>query len=816
VSILKAVPGGWQLRDVQKDILLKVEERFDQSDVFIIRAPVACHAKGQGILMYDGTIKKVENIQIGDLLMGPDSTSREVLKLHSGVDEMYRIHPYRGKSWDVNQHHILRLKCLIRKQKDNKRWTEVEYQNIAVKDYLTKAPNYKHNAFQFSTGVDFSSKELKLDPYLLGMWLGDGHTKTPGFTSMDPELVDYWTNWASINRMKIRKTSQKENKSSSYYMSGRANGLPNKLTLTLKEIGVWDNKHIPLEYLTADKNQRLQLFAGLMDTDGSVSRASRCFEITFKVKELAEGTLFLARSLGFAAQISPKIVNSTTYWRVTGSNPLDIKLPVKLIRKDIPKSKSDQRNTKFDVEHLGTGEYFGFTLDKDSLYLLDNFTVTHNSGKTLIAVTLARYMQQKNKWKSRILVPNNLLLGQYMGGFPNMTTLKKRDSYTCELYENQTTQYDCGTHTRLTGTSKKRGPYCKGCPYVSALRKAQVMPYVVINNYTYLAYKMYAEGLILDEGHLIQGMIKDMAAKKLWHHEYQFPNHIRTYGQLYRWTSEQLSRKPADRKLKELLAELTSNKVHYLVEKGEGLYRGEERKCLKLIPVDVRNQPPLLWPQGKVKKIFFLSGTINRKDVEDMGLGNRRICVIDAPSPIPVERRPLHLDLKFTLASSANGRDIPKLAAYLQELADSKPTKGFIHAPYSLAKELEKHLKGDRFLFHSSESKRNVFKEFQDSTDRVMVASGMYEGVDLAGDLARWQVICKVPWANLTEPAMKYLAEQDPEGYANEAARLVIQAYGRVCRGPDDFGETFIVDRSFERLYTNYPDLFPGWFKEVI
>jgi Rad3-related DNA helicase len=311
-------------------------------------------------------------------------------------------------------------------------------------------------------------------------------------------------------------------------------------------------------------------------------------------------------------------------------------------------------------------------------------------------------------------------------------------------------------------------------------------------------------------------MIKDMAAKKLWHHEYQFPNHIRTYGQLYRWTSEQLSRKPADRKLKELLAERTSTKVPYLVEKGEGLYRGEERKCLKLIPVDVRNQPPLLWPQGKVKKIFFLSGTINRKDVEDMGLGNRRICVIDAPSPIPVERRPLHLDLKFTLASSANGRDIPKLAAYLQELADSKPTKGFIHAPYSLAKELEKHLKGDRFLFHSSESKRNVFKEFQESADRVMVASGMYEGIDLAGDLARWQVICKVPWANLTEPAMKYLAEQDPEGYANEAARLVIQAYGRVCRGPDDFGETFIVDRSFERLYTNYPDLFPGWFKEVI
>ena len=97
-----------------------------------------------------------------------------------------------------------------------------------------------------------------------------------------------------------------------------------------------------------------------------------------------------------------------------------------------------------------------------------------------------------------------------------------------------------------------------------------------------------------------------------------------------------------------------------------------------------------------------------------------------------------------------------------------------------------------------------------------MVASGMYEGIDLADDLARWQVICKVPWANLTEPAMQYLAQQDPEGYANEAARLVVQAYGRVCRNPNDFGETFIVDRSFRRLYNDYRELFPGWFCDAV
>jgi Rad3-related DNA helicase len=235
------------------------------------------------------------------------------------------------------------------------------------------------------------------------------------------------------------------------------------------------------------------------------------------------------------------------------------------------------------------------------------------------------------------------------------------------------------------------------------------------------------------------------------------------------------------------------------------LYGRSPKKTISFIPLYI------------IKKLFFLSGTINRKDVEDMGLGNRRICVIDAPSPIPIERRPIHQDLKFTLAASANGRDVPKLAEYLLKLVDQNLSKGFIHAPYSLAKQLEPHLQANnRFLFHSSQSKKGIFEEFQQSTDKVMVASGMYEGIDLAGDLARWQVICKVPWANLTEPAMQYLAKEDPEGYANEAARLVVQAYGRVCRSPDDFGETFIVDRSFKRLYNDYRELFPGWFQDAV
>lgn len=72
-------------------------------------APTGCHAKGTPILLYDGTVKSAEDIQVGDQLMGPDSQPRTVTELHTGVDSLYRITPSKGGSFTVNRGHILSL-----------------------------------------------------------------------------------------------------------------------------------------------------------------------------------------------------------------------------------------------------------------------------------------------------------------------------------------------------------------------------------------------------------------------------------------------------------------------------------------------------------------------------------------------------------------------------------------------------------------------------------------------------------------------------------------------------------------------------------
>jgi len=92
----------------------------------------------------------------------------------------------------------------------------------------------------------------------------------------------------------------------------------------------------------------------------------------------------------------------------------------------------------------------------------------------------------------------------------------------------------------------------------------------------------------------------------------------------------------------------------------------------------------------------------------------------------------------------------------------------------------------------------------------------MTEGIDLAYERATWQVIAKVSYPTLIDPAVYAKFQQDPDWYQWQAIRGVLQAAGRVCRSKDDFGVTYVIDSAFRRLYEDQPDLFPDWFKEAV
>jgi SpoVK/Ycf46/Vps4 family AAA+-type ATPase len=155
-----------------------------------------------------------------------------------------------------------------------------------------------------------------------------------------------------------------------------------------------DNKHIPKLYLTSSRTDRLELLAGLIDTDGSLSEGG--FEITQKSNVIAEDILFLARSLGYAAYSQKSLKSSQNgtegeYNRVFISGDLS-EVPVRLERKKARERKQIKSvlRTGFNVEVLGVDNYYGFTLDSDHLYLTKDFTIHHNTGKTTIIAESAR------------------------------------------------------------------------------------------------------------------------------------------------------------------------------------------------------------------------------------------------------------------------------------------------------------------------------------------------------------------------------------------------------------------------------------------
>lgn len=154
-----------------------------------------------------------------------------------------------------------------------------------IVDTLKVRGNRANHAIPVTEPLQLPEADLPLDPYLLGLWLGDGSTSSGHFTSMDGLEQVFADHGYLVKKLK---------RPAEHYIRG--------MVPVLREIGVFGNKHIPDTYLWTSQEQRLALLQGLMDTDGSCDRYG-CAEFTNKNKELAEGVAFLARSLGMKAVI---------------------------------------------------------------------------------------------------------------------------------------------------------------------------------------------------------------------------------------------------------------------------------------------------------------------------------------------------------------------------------------------------------------------------------------------------------------------------------------------------------------------------------
>lgn len=149
-----------------------------------------------------------------------------------------------------------------------------------------------NHAVPVAATFDLPEADLLIEPYTLGAWLGDGTSGRAAITVFDQEIID-----------EIEATGQE----CRYRPSQRDYSLPGTVRTRLRQLGVLNNKHIPVSYLRASESQRRALLAGLLDTDGYCTPTGG-IEFGVTNERLARDFRELALSLGYQARLRTKAV----------------------------------------------------------------------------------------------------------------------------------------------------------------------------------------------------------------------------------------------------------------------------------------------------------------------------------------------------------------------------------------------------------------------------------------------------------------------------------------------------------------------------
>jgi DNA-directed RNA polymerase beta subunit len=426
--------------------------------------PAECFDPETPILMWDGSSKRAGDIVVDDVLVDDLGKPTTVRTTCAGFKNMYDVIPEKGNfiKHRVTDNHILTLRIrqhkniLNQSRKDRKYTHSVKFLNreslkiqekyfvslddaenfvdsfqdddtldITIENYLKLDKTTKDHLVLFKVeGIHWEQKEVEMDPYLLGMWLGDGLSDGTGFAlnyKTDHETLAYWETWAEENGAIVTKgnrysfsvVSKKNKDATSAGLCNRVEEAP--LKKYLRKYNLLKNKHIPNEYLTNDRETRLKVLAGLVDTDGSVRAQGREIRIcqgpaNYRIIDDAHT---LAMSLGFSCGLKEGRSQWTdeksgekkfsTYKELSITGHKIHEIPTLLPRKKLASIADETKLlrsksfmcSKFDLVQVGIGPYVGWQLhDKRGRFCLKDGLAVHNTpeGQSVGVVKNLSYM----------------------------------------------------------------------------------------------------------------------------------------------------------------------------------------------------------------------------------------------------------------------------------------------------------------------------------------------------------------------------------------------------------------------------------------
>lgn len=339
------------------------------------------------IPLANGKFKELKDIVDGDILVGQNGQPTTVIKAHEIQlpKKAYSIEFSNGEVIRAGGEHL----WTIRNQRGVRKTVDTDY----IFGYMSKykQPVYIDRVDKPLAGIH---KELPLDPYFLGLWLGDGGSWQNVFTTEDKEVLDYVNNWATSRGGYIEQTK--------YQNSGKALTYRIKdtdLTDICIELGIRKTrhentgvKHIPEMYFEASYEQRLELLRGLMDTDGCHHSGGFCI-FTQKEGQLCDDVIRLAKSLGWDVTVHEtnpcEFAKPNTKYFNIGISALDN--PFKLSRKANKWKRQTRMTDKVKIKSITEIEPIPMrclTVDaEDGQFCIEyTYTVTHNTATGISAI----------------------------------------------------------------------------------------------------------------------------------------------------------------------------------------------------------------------------------------------------------------------------------------------------------------------------------------------------------------------------------------------------------------------------------------------
>lgn len=473
------------------------------------------------------------------------------------------------------------------------------------------------------------------------------------------------------------------------------------------------------------------------------------------------------------------------------------------------------------------------------------------AGKSAMAVALSTEANS-----AFILTAQKLLQDQYLRDFPHLAMMKGRSNYDCLVAPTHAAAAPC-----IVG---RRFPECGDCPYFTAKDVAIAADGTIMNYAYYLAELNHAGGfgprelLVLDEAHgaesalmnFVQVSIDDQglgragittrvpsALDELGLFDFAedlVPDLLERSRELESRLHEgkipqaaavqQMQVKQWCDQLVDRLELLRDSRYEDFVEWTVERRHSDRGGVLTFKPVTVAPfAESHLFRFGE--RVLMLSATILDAPtyLRSLGIRAEDAEVISVASTFPPENRPVVLRPAARLTRHYLDKELPKLVAEISDIMAAHPDeKGVIHAhSYRIAGYIAANLpapKRARLVTHYSSDGRDAALDTHIASDgpTVLLTPSMTEGIDLADDLSRWQVICKIPYPYLGDPQIAARQKIDPAWYDWRTCLTVVQGYGRSVRSERDHAVTYVLDADFPKFFGRHRKRFPPWFVEAV